>query len=97
MTGEANRNDAALQVENLVVSYQKRKVLQQASMNVEHGEIVALLGQNGSGKTTLLKTIIGLISPLAGTIKFARQVISGKETHQLARQGIGYLMQERPA
>lgn len=86
--------NGVLEVSDLVVNYQRKPVLCQASMTVAPGEIVALLGQNGSGKTSLLKAIVGLVSCQGGTVTFDGETISGEEPHQVVRRGLGYLMQD---
>jgi len=82
-----------LNVENLVVSYYKKDILFGASLDVMAGEIVALVGANGSGKSTLLKTIAGVMRPKSGRITFDSADITGKEPNELARLGVGFLMQ----
>lgn len=57
-----------IECENLSVSLGKRDVLSQITLSVNPSEIVTVIGPNGSGKTTLFKTIIGALSPSAGTL-----------------------------
>jgi branched-chain amino acid transport system ATP-binding protein len=57
-----------LSVENLQVAYGAIKALHGVSVQIDRGEIVALIGSNGAGKTTLLRTISGLLRPTAGKI-----------------------------
>ena len=52
------------------LGYENRAVLEHVDLELGRGEFVALLGPNGAGKTTLLRGIAGLISPLAGTIRY---------------------------
>jgi len=82
-----------LKVEDLVVSYYKKEILLGASLDVMPGEIVALIGTNGSGKSTLLKTVAGVIRANSGRIIFDGSEITGKQSNELARSGIGFLMQ----
>ena len=58
-------------------------------------EIVAVIGRNGVGKSTLMKTLIGLLSPTAGSIVFKGQDVSAIVAHRRARLGIGYVPQGR--
>ncbi|MGA2467950.1 MAG: ATP-binding cassette domain-containing protein, partial [Thermodesulfobacteriota bacterium] len=59
-----------LEVRNVRVQYGKAEVLKDVSLEVEEGEVVALIGSNGAGKTTTLRTISGLKIPNAGEIRF---------------------------
>ena len=55
-----------LEIKELNTFYEQSHILQGVSLNVDHGEIVCLLGRNGVGKSTTLKSIIGLVSPSFG-------------------------------
>jgi ABC-type branched-subunit amino acid transport system ATPase component len=63
------------------------------SLAVDEGEIVALVGPNGAGKTTLLRTVIGLESPSAGTIRFMGSDITRLPPHRTRRTGISMVLQ----
>jgi ABC-type branched-subunit amino acid transport system ATPase component len=52
-----------LQVNEIHSYYEKSHILHGVSMNIEHGEMVCLLGRNGVGKSTTLKSIIGIVQP----------------------------------
>ncbi len=54
-----------------------------------------LLGRNGAGKSTTLKTLMGLVRPAGGRIRFAGQQIAGREPYRIARAGLGYVPEER--
>jgi len=75
--------------------YGKSHILNDASLNVRRGEIVALLGRNGAGKSTLLKALTGLVRPADGTIVFDGKNIAGMSAPDIARIGIGYVPQGR--
>jgi branched-chain amino acid transport system ATP-binding protein len=77
-----------LTIKNVTAAYGKAVVLHQVSLNVEKGEISALLGSNGSGKTTLIKTILGLLKPLEGSIEFDGIRIEGMAPHRVNEIGI---------
>ena len=64
------RMPATLAVEDLAVSYGKRRAVEGVSLTVGRGEIVALLGANGSGKSTTLRTISGLVRPAHGRVLY---------------------------
>lgn len=57
-----------LTIKNLSFSFQKRKILDDLSLTIEKGEIIALIGSSGSGKTTLLRLICGMLAPQEGSI-----------------------------
>jgi phospholipid/cholesterol/gamma-HCH transport system ATP-binding protein len=61
--------DPAISVESLTVQYGDHRVLDGVSLNIETGEVMALLGGSGSGKTTMLRHIIGLERPTSGTVR----------------------------
>jgi branched-chain amino acid transport system ATP-binding protein len=75
--------------------YGKSHILNDASLDVRDGEIVALLGRNGAGKTTLLRTLCGLVPPASGTIVFDGRDVAGLSAPEIARLGIGYVPQGR--
>ena len=85
---------AGLQVINLRKSYKKRLVLRDVSLNLNRGEVVALLGPNGSGKTTCFYTIAGLLTPEAGQVVLDGRDVTALPMYRRARLGIGYLPQE---
>ncbi len=84
-----------LRVEDIHTYYGRSYILQGASLDVEKGEVVALLGRNGAGKTTTLKTIMGLVKPKAGKILFKGGEITRLPAFKVARKGIGYVPQGR--
>ena len=84
-----------LDVKELNTYYGDSHVLQDISVAVKDGEIVALLGRNGMGKTTTLKSIIGLVKPKSGRILFQGKNITGYPPYKVARLGIGYVPEER--
>lgn len=75
--------------------YGKSHILNDASLQVRKGEIVALLGRNGAGKSTLLKALTGLLKPASGKIDYAGRNIAGMSAPDIARLGIGYVPQGR--
>ncbi|MBQ3496055.1 MAG: ABC transporter ATP-binding protein [Clostridia bacterium] len=79
---------ALLEIKNLVVSYGFITALKGIDINVEKGQIVALLGSNGAGKTTTLKTISGVIKPQAGKILLDGAEIDGKAPYKVAKVGV---------
>jgi branched-chain amino acid transport system ATP-binding protein len=84
-----------LQVEGIHTYYGLSHILFGVSLHVPAGEIVCLLGRNGAGKSTTMRSIMGLTPPKQGTIRFKGKIIRGKKPYQLARQGIGYVPDNR--
>jgi len=84
-----------LEVNNINVAYNGTQVLWDVSLKVEEGEIVALVGANGAGKTTTLKTIIGLLSPLSGSITFEGERIDGIPARMVISRGISMVPEGR--
>jgi branched-chain amino acid transport system ATP-binding protein len=84
-----------LEVDALHAHYAKSHILHGVSLTVGAGEIVCLLGRNGVGKSTTLKSIMGLVKPSAGTVRFKAQEITGFPAHRVARLGLGYVPEER--
>ena len=84
-----------LEVESLNTYYGESRVLQDMSLKVEQGEIVALLGRNGMGKSTTLKSIMGLVKPRSGTVIYKDKNITGYPPYKVAKAGIGYVLEER--
>lgn len=75
--------------------YGRSRALQSVSLSVRQGEFLTVLGRNGVGKTTLLRTILGLMSRCAGSIRLDGAEINNLPTHMRARAGLGYVPQGR--
>jgi len=71
------------------------RVLDDVSLDVQEGELVALIGANGAGKTTVLRTISGLLSPGKGTITFNGTPIHNAEPDAIVRLGVAHCPEER--
>ena len=83
-----------IEVTDMHAYYGKSHILQGVSMNVQEGEIVALLGRNGVGRSTTCKAIMGEVTP-QGSVKFKGQEIAGKKAFEIANMGIGYVPENR--
>lgn len=83
-----------LEVTDLHAYYGKSHILQGVNLNIQEGEIVALLGRNGVGRSTTCKAIIGEVEP-KGSIKFKGQEIAGKKSFEIANLGIGFVPENR--
>ena len=79
---------ALLEIKDLKVSYGFISALKGVDINVEKGQIVALLGSNGAGKTSTLRAISGIIKPSGGTITLDGKQINGFTTYKVAKAGI---------
>ncbi|MEM9970933.1 MAG: LPS export ABC transporter ATP-binding protein [Pseudomonadota bacterium] len=84
-----------LRIRNLRKSYRKRPVIRDVSLELQRGEVVALLGPNGSGKTTCFYSIAGLVMPDGGQVTIDGQDVTRFPMYRRAKLGIGYLPQER--
>jgi urea transport system ATP-binding protein len=84
-----------LTMQGLSVGYGDSQILWDVHLRVPEGQVVCLMGRNGVGKTTLLKSVMGLLSPQAGTIAFDGRDITRMRPEQRARCGIGYVPQGR--
>ena len=84
-----------LEVAGMTTKYGDIAAVRDVSLTVGYGELVCLVGPNGAGKTTTLNTIVGLLRPFAGTIKFDGQEITRKEPDDLLRMGIALVPERR--
>ena len=83
-----------LDVTNLHAYYGKSHILQGVNLNIQEGEIVALLGRNGVGRSTTCKAVMGEVPP-KGSVKFKGEEIAGKKAYEVANLGIGYVPENR--
>lgn len=84
-----------LHVKKLNAGYGKVHVLKDISIDVNHGEIVCLVGANGAGKTTLLKAISGIIPAYNGSIAFKNKDITNLKPEYIVRQGLSHVPEGR--
>jgi len=94
VSGEEKRAEL-LHMQQVNSFYGKSHILNDATLDVRKGEIVALLGRNGAGKSTLLKTLTGLVAAASGRVEFDRRDITSLAAPDIARLGIGYVPQGR--
>jgi branched-chain amino acid transport system ATP-binding protein len=76
-------------------AYEGAPAVRGASLSVSAGEILCLTGRNGAGKTTTLKAIMGLVTPISGSIRLDGEELTDLPPHMIARRGIGYVPQGR--
>jgi branched-chain amino acid transport system ATP-binding protein len=84
-----------LEVKNIKVRYSGLPVLQGASLSVNSGETVCVVGANGAGKSTLLRAIMGTQRAFEGQILFLGKEIQRLRTEEIVRQGIVYVPEEK--
>lgn len=90
----AETGGSGLQIRNLRKSYRRKPVIRDVSLDLQRGEVVALLGPNGSGKTTTFYAIAGLIAPDGGEVLIDGREVTTLPMYRRAKLGIGYLPQE---
>ncbi|MEZ0326853.1 MAG: ABC transporter ATP-binding protein [Fimbriimonas sp.] len=79
-----------LEISGINVFYGAIQALNDVSLNVQEGEIVAIIGSNGAGKSTLLRTISGLIRPRTGTMSFKDKNLLTLPPHEIVKAGISH-------
>ncbi|WP_132061453.1 ABC transporter ATP-binding protein [Halorussus amylolyticus] len=84
-----------LEVEDAHTYYGESHILEGVSFEVEAGEVVALIGRNGVGKTTTLRTILQLTPPREGRVRYRGEDVTGRETHEIAEKGVGWIPEGR--
>jgi branched-chain amino acid transport system ATP-binding protein len=84
-----------LVVQDIHTFYGKSHILHGVSLELREGEMVCLLGRNGVGKSTTMKSIMGLLHPSRGSIRFDDREILGKPPFEIARLGVGYVPEDR--
>jgi len=84
-----------LELNDVHARYGSITALRGVSISVSQGELVALLGVNGAGKSTTLATIVGILRPWQGSIRFEGSSILGKSPEQIARLGISLVPEGR--
>jgi branched-chain amino acid transport system ATP-binding protein len=89
-------NDAPLlSLDGVDTFYGPIHILQGLSLQVRHGELCCLLGGNASGKSTTLKTILGIVQPRNGAVKFAGEDVTKRSTSYRIRQGMAIVPENR--
>lgn len=82
-------NGKILEIEDLTVSFDGFKALNQLNFSMDVGELRVVIGANGAGKTTFLDTITGKVKPTQGRVLFKGRNLRSLSEHQIARLGIG--------
>ncbi|MEQ8652468.1 MAG: ABC transporter ATP-binding protein [Kiloniellales bacterium] len=86
---------ALLSIKDLQVAYGEVTALHDVSLEVDEGELVAILGANGAGKTTLLRCISGLLRPRSGEIRLKGESIANLPVHEIVRRGLTHVPEGR--
>jgi ABC-type branched-subunit amino acid transport system ATPase component len=95
MTIGSSTGNRILEVADLNVSYQKLHVIFNASIHINAGEVVVVVGRNGAGKTTLFRTISGFLKKDSGKILFKEQEIGSLPPYEVALKGLKYIQQDK--
>ncbi|ROO27368.1 ABC transporter [Salinisphaera orenii MK-B5] len=84
-----------LEVQGINSHYGDSHILFDVDMRVEANEVVALLGRNGAGKSTTLKSLMGVVTPTRGQVRFDGQDVAGRPPFEIARRGMQLVPEER--
>ncbi|MGF7007642.1 ABC transporter ATP-binding protein [Aminobacter sp. BE322] len=84
-----------LELKGVETFYGASQALFGVTLDVREGEVVALMGRNGMGKTTTIGSVLGLVRPRGGSIRFDGREISGQRPHRIARLGLGLVPEGR--
>lgn len=84
-----------LNIKGLSTSYGSIKAIKEIDLDVPQGSIVSLIGANGAGKTTTMKSLVGLLKPQGGQVKFLGQEIRGLAPHKIVGLGISLVPEGR--
>src|SRR3954466_6521033 len=84
-----------LDVQGLRTGYDHIPVVFGVDLQVDEGEVVALLGSNGAGKTTTLRAISGMLPAFAGSVTFGGRVLTGMRAERIAQQGVVHIPEGR--
>jgi branched-chain amino acid transport system ATP-binding protein len=86
---------ALLELDAVVTYYGQIRILEQVNVRVAEGELVCLLGGNASGKSTTLKTILGIVRPREGAVRFAGEDVTGRTTSYRISKGMAIVPENR--
>lgn len=84
-----------LEVQGLNSYYGDSHILFDVALRVERNEVVALMGRNGAGKSTTLKSLMGVVTPRAGSILLDGTDLAGRKSHRIAQAGVQLVHEER--
>lgn len=84
-----------LEVNNITTFYGDSQVLFDLSLRVQEGQVATLIGRNGMGKTTTVNSIMGIVPPRGGEIRYRNQTIIGLPSYKISNLGIGLVPEGR--
>lgn len=84
-----------LRIEALEVAIASVSIIRGVNMQVPTGKFIGLIGRNGAGKTTMMRAVMGILTPRQGAIYFNDAPLGKTEVHYRARNGIGYMPEDR--
>jgi branched-chain amino acid transport system ATP-binding protein len=84
-----------LELEDIHTYYGESHILEGVSLELGDDEVVALMGRNGVGKTTTIRSILQLTPPREGSIRYGGEELVGRQTHEVANLGIGWIPEDR--
>ena len=82
-------------IDGLATAYGKIEALKGVSMKADAGQVTCLLGPNGAGKSTLMLTIVGILKPKTGSIRFEGEELAGKSTADIVARGLALVPENR--
>ena len=85
----------ALEVDGIHTYYGNSHILQDVSLDLAEGEVVALLGRNGAGKTTTMRSVMGATPPRRGAIRYYGDDITGRSPNEINQLGIALVPEDR--
>ena len=94
-SGNGAASEPLLQLESVDTFYGPIHILQGVNLQVRSGELVCLLGGNASGKSTTLKTVIGIVRPREGHVRFAGEDITDRPTSYRISRGMAIVPENR--
>jgi len=95
MSANGGLREPLLRLESVDTFYGQIHILQALDLEVAEGELVCLLGGNASGKSTTLKTILGIVNPRRGVVRFAGEDVTRRSTSYRIRRGMAIVPENR--
>ena len=95
MSAAGNTSEPLLRLDAVDTYYGPIHILQNLCLEVHAGELVCLLGGNASGKSTTLKTVLGIVQPRNGSVRFAGEEVTRRSTSYRIRKGMAIVPENR--